>query len=290
MVKLTVNYDDSTTYHLYFGDELGHPGTIFTFFPWSGAPKGHKGTGQLTATTFAIPENALQFWDTRLNAHGITSVTSERFGENFLSFSDPDGQGLELVASENAKMETAWKQGPVPSDYAIRGFHSVTLSERELEPIESVLIDTLGFRLVEKAENRFRYEVGNGILGTIVDVLSSPKIARGFVSVGTVHHVAFRIPDDDQQEALRQEILKAGLNATPVIDRRYFHSVYFREPGGVLFEVATDPPGFTIDEPASELGTRLVLPPWLESSRERLERELPKVRLPASRASAINLS
>lgn len=291
LVKLTVNYDDLTTYHLYFGDELGHPGTILTFFPWPGAPKGRKGTGQLTVISFSIPETAVPFWEERLKAHGIGSDSpTRRFQEHVLSFSDPDGQGLELVAGRESEKRIPWKHSPVPVEHAIRGFHSVTLSEEGYERTASLLTDTLGFRLVSREKDRFRYEVGKGGVGTIVDVVSQPNTPRGFVGVGTVHHVAFRTPNDEQQKALRQEILKVNLNVTPVIDRNYFHSIYFHEPGGVLFEVATDPPGFAIDEPVEDLGTTLTLPPWLEPKRDRIETALPKVHPPKPQAPPLSLS
>jgi len=187
---------------------------------------------------------------------------------------------LELVGRRAIEGRTGWTHGPVPKEHTIRGFHTVTLLEDALERTESVLLDTLGFRQVGDEGNRFRYEAGKGGAGTIVDVVSRPKAQRGFVSVGTVHHVAFRASDDEHQRDLRQEILKSDLNVTPVINRNYFHSIYFREPGGVLFEVATDQPGFTIDEPPEQLGTRLALPPWLENSRTEIEKNLSPVSLP----------
>jgi glyoxalase family protein len=205
---------------------------------------------------------------------------SQRFGDTVLSFEDTDGQGLELVGCKEVEGRIGWTRGPVRREYAIKGFHSVTLLEEVLEGTESVLVDTLGFRQVAEEENRFRYEAGKGSAGTIVDVVSRPKAQRGFVSVGTVHHVAFRASDDEHQKDLRQEILKADLSVTPVINRNYFHSIYFREHGGVLFEVATDKPGFAIDESPEQLGTRLALPPWLENSRAEIEKNLPLVSLP----------
>ena len=281
LIKLTVNYDDPSTYHTYFGDEIGHPGTVLTFFPWPSQPKGRKGTGQATSTSFSVPRDSLAYWEDRLKSHGISLETPlQRFGDPVLRFIDEDGQGLEIVGGREIEERTGWRHGPVPGEHAIRGFHSVTLSEEVLERTESVLVDTLGFRLLGEEENRFRYEAGKGAYGTIVDVLSRPKAQRGRVSVGTVHHVAFRAADDEHQKALRQEILRAHLNVTPVIDRNYFHSIYFREPGGVLFEVATDQPGFTIDEPADQLGTRLSLPAWLEPSRVEIEKNLPPLSLP----------
>jgi len=281
LIKLTVNYDDPTTYHVYFGDEIGHPGTVLTFFPWPGQPRGRKGAGQATNTSFSISQESVLYWQDRLKLQGLSpEAPRERFGETVLSFEDPDGQGLEFVGSKKIDARTGWTQGPVPKEHAIRGFHGVTLLEEALERTESVLVDTLGFRQVGEEENRFRYEAGKGDAGTILDVVSRPKAARGFVSVGTVHHVAFRALDNEHQKELRQEILKADLNVTPVIDRNYFHSIYFREHGGVLFEVATDQPGFTIDESSEQLGTRLALPPWLENSRVEIEKNLPPVSMP----------
>src|SRR5437870_11373544 len=281
LIKLTVNYDDRSTYHVYFGDEIGHPGSVLTFFPWPGQPRGLKGAGQATNTSFSIPQESIPFWQDRLKSHSVAQeATRKRFGETVLSFEDQDGQGLELIGNKELGERTGWKQGPVTTEHAIRGFHSVTLSEEVLERTESVLVDTLGFRLVGQEENRFRYEAGKGAAGTIVDIVSSPNAQRGFVSVGTVHHVAFRAADDEHQKALRQEIVKADLNVTPVINRNYFHSIYFREHGGVLLEVATDQPGFTIDESPEQLGTRLALPPWLEHSRAEIEKNLPSVSLP----------
>jgi glyoxalase family protein len=281
LIKLTVNYDDPTTYHIYFGDEIGHPGTVLTFFPWPGQPRGRKGAGQVTKTSFSIEQESISYWEDRLKSQGVSvEGPRKRFGESVLSLEDFDGQGLELVGSKGIEERTGWTHGPVPKKHAIRGFHSVTLLEEVLERTESVLLDTLGFRPVGEEENRFRYEAGKGGAGTIVDVVSRPKAQHGLVSVGTVHHVAFRASDDEQQKDLRQEILKTDLNVTPVIDRNYFHSIYFREHGGVLFEVATDQPGFAIDEPPEQLGTHLALPPWLENSRAEIEKNLPPVTIP----------
>jgi glyoxalase family protein len=281
LVKLTVNYDDPSTYHVYFGDEIGHPGTVLTFFPWPGQPRGRKGAGQATNTSFSIPSESIQFWQDRLKSHGVSvEAPRNRFRDTVLSLEDRDGQGLELIGAKEIEARTGWTQGPVPKEHAIRGFHSVTLLEEVLERTETVLVDTLGFRQIGDEEDRFRYETGKGGSGATVDILSRPKAQRGFVSVGTVHHVAFRASNDEHQTDLRQGIVKADLNVTPVIDRNYFHSIYFREHGGVLFEVATDNPGFAIDEPPEQLGTRLALPPWLEDSRAEIEKNLPPVSLP----------
>ena len=292
LVKLTVNFDDPTTYHLYFGDEIGRPGTILTFFPWSDAPKGRRGTGQVITISFLIPANSTSYWIDRFKNQKIHfQGPTKRFGDNeeVLTLYDPDGLELELVAHKSADNRTLniYKEGPIPFDHAIRGFYSVTLSEEGYERTASVLTDDLGFRFIGQDGSRFRYQAAtasgsnnNNNSGSIVDLLCLPYTQQGFIGVGTVHHVAWRITTDEQQKLLRNKIIKAGLNATPVIDRTYFHSVYFREPGGVLFEIATNPPGFTIDEKQEELGTHLMLPDWLESVRKDLEKVLPKVKLP----------
>jgi glyoxalase family protein len=280
LVKQTVNYDDPETYHLYYGDKSGHPGTILTFFPWPGAHKGRRGPGQLTTISFSVPEGAIGYWTDRFTSKGVIfEEPTSRFDEEVLTFLDPDGLKLELVAHTGAELLNVWEGGPVPLKHALRGFRGVTLSEEGYERTAAPL-KTLGFRPARELGNRFRYEVGSGGLGGAVDVLCVPDDAPGFVSVGTVHHVAWRTPSDEEQRIWRDELVKTGLNVTPVIDRRYFHSIYFREPGGVLFEIATDPPGFTIDEPLEVLGTGLMLPPWLEPGRELIEPRLPRLRVP----------
>jgi glyoxalase family protein len=283
LIKLTVNYDAPETYHLYYGDETGHPGTILTFFPWPGAPKGRKGAGQVTVTSFSIPLASVGYWVERLNKHGIPfEGPIDRFEEQVISFSDPDDLKLELVAHASAEKRNGWSHGPVPQEHAIRGFFGVTLSEEGYERTASLLTEIMGFHLVKEDRNRFRYEVGEGGAGAMVDVLCQPDAPTGLVSVGTVHHLAWRTPNDEQQKEWRNELVTARLNVTPVIDRKYFHSIYFREPGGVLFEIATDPPGFTVDEKLEELGTSLVLPSWLEPLRTQLHDILPPVKLPST--------
>jgi glyoxalase family protein len=281
LVKLTVNYDDPTTYHLYYGDGQGHPGTIMTHFPWPGAIAGRIGTGQLTVTSFAVPEKSLSYWKNRLIEHE-TSVqeTKSEFDEELLFFTDPDGLQLELVAAPHANPNRVWSRGPVPADFAIRGFHHVTLSESGYERTALLLTDTLGFKRLQEHGSRFRFAVSTGTPGTIVDLICAPEGRPGRVAVGTVHHVAWRTPTDKQQVKWRETIRDLQYNVTPVIDRTYFHSIYFREPGGVLFEIATDPPGFAVDEPADRIGSSLVLPLWLEGQRPELERVLPAVHLP----------
>jgi glyoxalase family protein len=297
-VKLTVNQDDPTSYHLYYGDELGRPGTILTFFHWPNLPRGHRGTSEVAATSFLIPNDSIEYWIDRFTNQKIKfDGPIKRFGtEKVITIQDPDGLSLELVAHESANDREAnvWKGGPIPAKHSIRGFYSITLSEVGYERTSSVLTDELGFIPARHEGGRFRYEIPaaastsparvqveeTGERANIVDVLCLPDRRQAVMGTGSVHHVAFRTPTDEQQKILRRNIVKAGLDATPVIDRFYFHSVYFREPGGVLLEIATNPPGFTIDESEQDLGTHLVLPPWLESVRKDLVKILPPVRLP----------
>ena len=283
MVKLTVNFDDPTTYHLYFGDELGRPGTILTFFPWIDAPKGHPGTGQVITTSFLVSDKSIDYWKTRLKKYQVTfNGPLKRFDEQVLSLYDPDGLELELVSHSSAQDReiNVWNGAGIPFEHAVRGFYSVAISEEGFERTAGILTNELGFSYVGQEKSRFRYKIQDSEAGaSIVDVLCLPYTPIGYIGVGSVHHVAFRTTTDEKQKALRLSIIKAGLNATPVIDRTYFHSVYFREPGGVLFEIATDPPGFTVDQKSSELGTRLMLPEWLEPERNSLEKILPRLKL-----------
>lgn len=285
LIKRTVNFDDPGTYHLYYGDGVGSPGTVMTFFPWPGAPRGRVGTGQVSVTAFAIPSDSVGFWQERLKKVGVAlDGPKARFDEQVLSFEDHDGLPLELVASAGDD-RPGWPDGPVPLQHAVRGFFGVTLAEpgpgETCEPTIALLTRGLGFRLVRESGNRSRYAMGGGRQGALLDVQCLPGAPRGQIAVGTVHHVAWRTPDDEQELAWRQQLREYGMDVTPVRDRQYFHSIYFREPGGVLFEIATDPPGFTLDEPLDRLGSSLKLPPWLESRRDLLERMLPPLRLPA---------
>jgi catechol 2,3-dioxygenase-like lactoylglutathione lyase family enzyme len=283
LVKLTINFDDPGTYHLYYSDGIGHPGTIMTFFPWPKAPKGRKGTGQVTATSFAVPKSAIEYWAKRLDEHRIAHTgPSERFGDQLLSFADPDGLGIELVATANVAREKAYAQGAVPAEYAIHGFHSATLTEAGYQRTAALLTDIMGFRLVQQEGNRFRYAADSGGPGAIADLVCAPEERPGRVAVGTVHHIAWRTVDDEQQDSWQKELARLGYDVTPIIDRKYFHSIYYREPGGILFEIATDPPGFAVDEPPEELGSKLQLPPWLEPARQELLAVLPPIRLPAT--------
>lgn len=286
LIKQTVNFDAPDTYHLYYGDNVGTPGTVMTFFPWPGSPRGRQGTGQATTTSFSIPEASMGYWKDRLERLGVDVLDAvSRTSEDALRFADPDGLRIELVAHPEANTAVAWERSDVPGDHQIRGFHSVTLTELMAESTAQMLLDQLGFSLVEEQGDRLRFAVGEGGPGRQVDVLIEPEAPEGLVAGGTVHHIAWRAPDDDTQARWRDELVEQGVRVTPIIDRQYFHSIYFREPGGVLLEVATDQPGFDIDEPLLELGRKLQLPPWLEPSREQIERTLPDLKLVEDRAA-----
>ena len=285
LVKQTVNFDDPGTYHLYYGDEVGTPGTIMTFFPWPDAPRGRRGTGQVVDISFSIPATALDYWIDRLAQHNVAITgPTKRFDEQVISFTDPHGLSLELVGLEEPDHRSGWQQGPIPAAYAIRGFASVTLAEPHQERTDVLLTEVLGFRLLKQEGNRYRYETGAGGPGARVDVLSLPNQPRGRIAVGTVHHVAWRAEDDAHQLDWRQHLIASGSDVTPVLDRQYFHSIYFNEPGGVLFEIATDPPGFSTDETVEQLGTHLKLPPWLEPRRTEIEEILLPIHVPEDNA------
>jgi glyoxalase family protein len=283
LVKKTINFDAPDVYHLYYGNERGSPGTIMTFFPYEGIPQGRKGKGQLTVTSFSIPENSLDYWMKRLNKFQVAYAGPQhRFkDERFIYLEDHDGLGLELVA--NAKDERqGFTYGNIPSDFAIQGFHGMTLSEECGEKTSRLLVDQMDHVLIAEEGNRFRYST-SGKPGDFVDILCCPDALKGVPGYGTVHHVAFATANGATQVEARTRLLKFGSNITPVIDREYFHSVYFREPGSVLFEIATIPPGFTIDEPLEHLGEVLQLPSWEEKNRARIEKKLPQIHLDIQR-------
>ncbi len=290
LVKRTVNFDDPETYHLYFGDDIGNPGSLLTFFPWPGARRGRQGSGQVAVTSFAVPPGALGFWLQRLLHHGVAyegpgkRPSDAGESERVISFKDQDGLLLEIVAHPGAETRSAWGEAPgIPREHAIHGFHRVTLWVERGEPTERVLVDTLGMRPMGEDGATRRFAAGDGGPGMLVDVRTVGGFPEGVGSAGTVHHVAWRVADDAAQLELREQVIGAGLAPTPVIDRQYFHSVYFREPGDVLFELATDPPGFTVDEPVERLGESLMLPPKYEPLRAEIEAILPAIHLTATK-------
>ncbi len=281
-VKRTVNFDDPGSYHFYFGDAHGTPGTILTFFPWLGARRGIRGTGQIEATALAISPNSVAYWLGRLkDQHVAAEKEATRFGEEVIRFTDPDGLLLELVATNSSLAGEPWIHSSVPREHSIRGFHSVSSALEGYERTAKLLTETFGYRFVEQSGNRFRFAApSDSGAGRTIDLLCMPERQPGNIAAGTVHHIAFRARNDDEQREWREHLIELGYNVSPVMDRTYFHSIYFREPGGVLFEIATDPPGFTLDENLDELGTHLRVPPWLESARAEIEKILPPIRVP----------
>jgi glyoxalase family protein len=279
LVKKTVNFDDPGTYHLYYGDEVGRPGTILTFFPWQNPLRGRLGAGEAQETTLRVPEGALGYWIHRLTLHGVQrEALAKRFGETVLAFRDPDGMRLALVAVPGAESEPAWSTGEVPLEHAVRGFHGVSLLVAEAAPTGAILTDVLGFEETGRESSVVRFRAGDTAIGGIVDLRAVGGFPRGRTGGGSVHHIAFRAQDDAAQAEMVQRLADHhGIRATAERDRNYFRSVYFPEPGGVLFEIATDQPGFAVDEPSTELGTALKLPAFLEPERPRIEAALPAV-------------
>jgi glyoxalase family protein len=281
-VKKSINQDLPDTYHIYFADYLGTPGTVMTFFGWPEWPERKTGSGQVTTVSFAVPKDSLDFWGGRLRNLGVDASRTGRFDQDLIVLRDPDGIEIELVGHATDERWVPWPEAPVDSDHAIRGFHSVTLTLSEAAATTALLTDTMGFRQVSKEGNRARLVTGEGRPHSIVDLVESPEGPVGEESIGTVHHVAWRTPTADAQAAWREQLTRAGRNVTPVIDRWYFKSIYYREPGGVLFEIATDGPGFTVDEAPEKLGTTLSLPPWFQVRRDRLDRILTPIAVPTT--------
>jgi glyoxalase family protein len=280
-VKRTVNFDDPGSYHFYFGDNRGTPGTILTFFPWPGARRGSRGTGQIEATAFAISPNSTGYWLERFKQHHVMAEKISRFGAEGLRFTDPDGLLLELIAASSLPAVEPWSGSSISPEHALHGFHSVSAALEGYERTAHLLTDTFGFRLIDNSGNRFRFvSADDTAAGRIVDLLCLPDTSTGRVAAGSVHHIAFRAKNNAEQLEWRGRLVDLGYDVTPVIDRTYFHSVYFREPGGILFEIATEPPGFTLDEKLEELGTHLRIPSWYESSRSDIERALPPIQPP----------
>ena len=281
-IKKSINQDVPDTYHIYFGDYVGTSGTAMTFFGWPSWPKRKTGSSQVTTVSFAVPKGSLDYWNSRLRKLGLSARRTSRFGTDGIALVDPDGIELELVGDASDDRWVPWKESPVDQDAAIRGFHSVTMTVAESMATVDFLVDTMGFRKAGEEGRRSRFETGEGGPHSILDVVESPEGPEGEESTGTVHHVAWRTADAAHQSEWRQVMVKAGRNVTPVIDRYYFKSIYFREPGGVLFEIATDGPGFTVDESADSLGSTLSLPPWFNVRRDRLDATLPPIVVPTT--------
>lgn len=275
LVKKTVNFDDPGTYHFYYGDEVGTPGSILTFFPWEGVQKGRIGNGMATEIGYAVPKESLDFWTKRFDQFKVKHTpVDERFGEKFISLEDPDGLLLNLIASETDKRES-WITEEIKEEVAIKGFYNVVLTVRDVAPTAKILTGIFGYTFSSREGNRHRYITDAVQAANIVDIIEDPVGERGINAGGTNHHVAFRVKDDNVLMEFRKKVVSAGHNITEKIDRNYFYSLYFREPGGVLFEIASDNPGFAIDETVEELGTHLMLPAQYEKRRKKIEEALP---------------
>jgi glyoxalase family protein len=282
-VKKTVNFDDPSTYHFYYGDETGSPGTILTFFPWAGAQAGRRGVGETHQTAFRVPLRSLGYWTQRFIEKGISyKALEKRFGESVLPFTDPDGMALALVGVTGAD-EPGWSNGDVPSEHAIRGFQGVTLLLDSAEKTTAILTDVFGFREVAREGSVIRFAAAGDANGSVVDIYEAKGFLRGHQGRGSVHHIAFRAADDAQQAEMAEKLTRThGQRPTEQKDRNYFRSIYFREPGGVVFEIATDIPGFAVDEPVETLGRELKLPSFFEPHRKEIEGVLPVLEEAAS--------
>ena len=284
LVKQTVNFDDPFTYHLYYGDNQGSPGTILTFFPWENLPQGKAGTGMVTAINFAVPRHSIDFWSERLRNRNIPIKTVERFGDPVIQFADPHGLPIELTGLA-APLSTEYREnGPIPETHAVRGFHSATATLTSLDESKALLIDIMGMSLHGQERNRFRFRMSQPAApGNYYDIVVEPDSLAGRPGTGTVHHIAFRTHNDATEIGWQSNLRASGRAVTDVRDRKYFRSIYFHAPENVLFEIATDPPGFTVDESESELGSSLKLPDQYETMRAEIERRLPPLRSPGYR-------
>ncbi|MBK8026719.1 MAG: ring-cleaving dioxygenase [Chloroflexi bacterium] len=280
LVKTTVNFDDPGTYHLYYADEIGTPGTVLTFFPWRHMKRGVRGNGEVGTVGYTIPLEAVGYWRDRLAHYQIDVREETRFTAPTLVFEDPDGMGLELIGSDEPGHIRFWSQGPIPERVALRGFHSATLFVDNIARIDPLLTDVMGYTRVGADGDRVRYGGASDDIGLYLDLVERPGAPAAQFGAGSVHHIAFRTVDDAEQLEYQKALALSGYGVSPVRDRQYFNSIYFREPNGVLFEVATDAPGFLVDETVETLGTALKLPSWYESQRPAIEARLPKLVLP----------
>lgn len=278
LVKKTVNFDDPQTYHLYYGDKEGTPGTILTFFPWENIQTGRRGARQATEIGYSVPENSFDFWLKRFEDHNVTyNKVAEKFGQPYLTFLDPDGLKLELIASKTPDTRLPWETEEVKAENATKGFYNVTITTNKMQPTADILTGVFGYRLLEQHVNRYRFVTDTVENAAIIDLVEVAGEVAGHVAGGSVHHVAFRVKNEEALMFYREKIANLGLHITDKIDRNYFYSLYFREPGGVLFELATDNPGFSVDEPVESLGEHLKLPAQYEEYRASLETTLPKL-------------
>ena len=284
LVKKTVNFDDPYTYHLYYGDSDGAPGTIITFFPWENLPRGKTGAGMVTAIAFSIPMGSIDYWRKRLSVDGIETNEGERFGERVIRFKDPHGLYLELIETPTGHLTLNQSLNSKSAANRIVGFHSATALLRSLEETQSLLVNLMGMRLHDSEGNRYRFKMKrDDAFGQFYDVVIDAQAENGLQGGGTVHHIAFRTPTDEEQKYWQKSLMESGYAVTPIRDRKYFKSIYFHEPAGVLFEIATDAPGFTVDEPYESLGRDLKLPDQYEPMRIEIENSLPTLQPPKER-------
>ena len=283
-VKKTVNFDDPSTYHFYYGDETGSPGTILTFFPWTNAPAGRRGAGETRQTAFRVPLHSIGYWKQRFIEKGVSHQPLEkRFGQQVLSFTDRDGMALALVGVADAENEPGWHSEDIPLEHAIRGVQGVTLLLDNAQKTAAILTDVFGFHEVAHEESVIRFAAAGDGKGSVVNIYEAAGALRAHQGRGSVHHIAFRAADDVQQAQMTEKLIHShGRHPTEQKDRKYFRSIYFREPGGVLFEIATDIPGFAVDEPVETLGRDLELPHFLEPRRKEIEGVLPVLAQAAS--------
>lgn len=285
LVKKTVNFDAPDSYHFYFADEIGTPGTVLTFFVWQNVKRGVRGNGETAAVAYNIPAGSIGFWREYLKSKAVSvHATERRFGTEVLLFDDPDGMRVELIVSDSSPEVRHWEQGPIPQAHALRGFHSVTLWLEEIELTADLLVNQMGYEYAGKEGNRHRFIGGAESLANTLDILHRPVQPEempdeAVFGAGSIHHIAFRTPTDEMQLEYQAALRAAGYGVTPVRDRSYFHSIYYREPGGVLFEIATEGPGFAIDEQVEALGESLKLPEWLEPARRKIEQSLDPITL-----------
>jgi glyoxalase family protein len=284
-VKRTVNFDVPDSYHFYFADEIGTPGTVLTFFVWPNVKRGVRGNGETAAVAYSVPTGSIGFWQNYLEAKAVPlQPVVERFGVEVLPFYDPDGMRIELVASDSRSDIRYWEKGPIPREHTLGGFHSVTLWLDEIDLTAELLINQMDYSFAGQEGNRHRFIGGINSLASTLDVLHRPRQPEDMpdeavFGAGSIHHIAFRVPTDEMQLEYQSALRAAGYEVTPVRDRNYFHSIYYREPGGVLFEIATEGPGFAIDEPVGTLGESLKLPEWFEPNRNAIEQDLPPITL-----------
>ena len=277
LVKKTVNFDDPQTYHFYFGDEVGHPGTILTFFPWKNVRQGKNGAGMATEIGYAVPTGSLDFWKSRFEKLDIPYNSSERFGEKQLTFQDPDGLNLSLIETKEKDNRKGFETSEIKTDVALKGFHTVTMTLNKIEATAAILTEIFGYKKIEEEGILTRYQTETVQNAAIVDLLEDPQAQIGLNAGGTNHHVAFRVKNEEDLMTMREKIVARGLHITEKINRDYFFSLYFREPGGVLFEIATDNPGFATDETVENLGSFLQLPDQYKAMRDQIEKGLPKL-------------